>query len=246
MTDENPFYFRTTNMHPKNLSISDFTYDLPEDRIAKYPLAQRDLSKLLIYKDGQIAEDIYRNIAQHIPQNALLVFNNTRVIPARIFFKNTTGAKIEIFCLDPVDSPLVSPLGDGRGSMATAMAQTGSARWNCLIGRANKWKEKQLSLKIDDFTLTAEIVSRTADAFVVEFTWQPAHYTFAEILDKTGMMPIPPYLRRESEELDQSRYQTVYAQQKGSVAAPTAGLHFTDAVMNALKDKSIQSTYPST
>ena len=221
---------------------------MPDERIAKYPLAERDLSKLLIYKRGQISQDIYRNLSQHIPPNSLLVFNNTRVIPARLFFKNATGAKIEIFCLDPaLVSPFVSSRpgreGDGRGDMASAMSQTGSARWNCLIGRANKWKEKQLKLEVADFTLTAEMVSRTTDSFVVEFTWQPAHYTFAEILDKTGMMPIPPYLRRESEEVDQLRYQTVYAAQKGSVAAPTAGLHFTEEVMNSLKAKSIQSAY---
>jgi S-adenosylmethionine:tRNA ribosyltransferase-isomerase len=244
-TDENTLYFRTSYMHPKNLSITDFTYNLPEERIAKYPLPGRDLSKLLIYKDGQISEDIYRNLAQHIPPNSLLVFNNTKVIPARIFFKNATGAKIEIFCLAP--APLPSPKGETKaletGDMASAMSQTGSARWNCLIGRANKWKEKQITLTVNDFTLTAEIVSRTADSFVVEFTWQPAHYTFAEILDKIGMMPIPPYLRRDAGEIDQHRYQTVYALQKGSVAAPTAGLHFTPQVLEALKNNGVQSTY---
>jgi S-adenosylmethionine:tRNA ribosyltransferase-isomerase len=221
-------------MHPKNLSIADFTYNLSDERIAKYPLAERDLSKLLIYKERGIAEDIYRNIAQHIPSNSLLVFNNTRVIPARLFFKNATGAKVEIFCLDPA--------GDSR-DMSSAMSQTGKTRWNCLIGRANKWKEKQLHCAGNEFTLTAEIIDRKADSFVVEFTWQPEHLTFAEILDKTGMMPIPPYLRRESEQLDQLRYQTVYAIEKGSVAAPTAGLHFTPAVMNSLQDKGIQSCY---
>lgn len=221
-------------MHPKNLSITDFTYQLPEERIAKYPLAERDLSKLLIYKDEIISEDTYRNIAQHIPQNALLVFNNTRVIPARLFFKNATGAKVEIFCLDPA--------GD-NADMTSAMSQTGTTRWNCLVGRANKWKEKHLQLSGSDFTLTAEIVEKKADSFVIEFTWQPEHLTFAEILDKTGMMPIPPYLRRESEQLDQQRYQTVYAVEKGSVAAPTAGLHFTEEVIRSLKGKGIQSTY---
>ena len=246
---ENPFIFALPNMHPKDLKIADFTYDLPEDRIAKYPLPQRDLSKLLIFRDGAIAEDIYRNIAAHIPQNTLLVFNNTRVIPARIFFKNTTGAKIEVFCLDPLHTHPLTPdpddyrEGEPQPSMAEAMMQTGKARWNCLIGRAGKWKEKQLKLVVDDVELMAEIVDRNEDAFVIEFTWQPAELTFAEVLDKTGMMPIPPYLRRESEELDQSRYQTVYAVQKGSVAAPTAGLHFTDEVMDRIKEKGIQSAY---
>ena len=221
-------------MHPKNLSISDFIYDLPDGRIAKYPLEERDLSKLLIYKEGAIGEDIYRNLAAHIPANSLLVFNNTRVIPARLFFKNATGAKIEIFCLDPAD---------GQIDMAGAMAQSGPTRWYCLVGRASKWKEKQLTLSAADFILTAEIISRTADAFVIEFSWQPQHLSFAEILEKTGMMPIPPYLRRETEQIDQLRYQTVYAAQKGSVAAPTAGLHFTPQVMEQLKVKSISAAY---
>lgn len=230
----NPAYFRTVNMHPKNLSISDFTYQLPDDRIARYPLTERDLSKLLIYKDGLISEDIYRNIHQHIPSNSLLVFNNTKVIPARLFFKNSTGAKIEIFCLDPADE---------NTDMASAMSKTHKTRWNCLIGRANKWKEKQLHLAGSDFTLTAEIADKKADSFVVEFSWQPETLTFAEVLDKAGMMPIPPYLKRESEQLDQQRYQTVYAAQNGSVAAPTAGLHFTGQVMDELKNSNVQFTY---
>ena len=233
-------------MHPKNLSIADFTYDLPDERIARYPLEERDLSKLLIFKDEIISEDIYRHLPAHIPPNSLLIFNNTRVIPARLFFKNATGAKIEIFCLDPVSAQaLPDEKRESRGSvdMTTAMAQTGSCRWNCLIGRAGKWKEKQLQLQIEDLTLTAEIVSRNADAFEIEFTWLPAHYTFAGILDKTGMMPIPPYLRRESEGSDQLRYQTVYAAQKGSVAAPTAGLHFTEKILQELKNNGIQSAY---
>jgi len=245
LTKAKAVYFCITNMHPKNLSINDFTYDLPDERIARYPLEERDLSKFLIFKDDEISEDIYRNLAQHIPQNSLLVFNNTRVIPARIFFKNVTGAKIEIFCLDPalLPSPVREPKPEWAGGMASAMSQTGSTRWNCLIGRAGKWKEKQLHLQTENLTLTAEIVARNPDAFVIEFTWQPAHYTFAEVLDETGLMPIPPYLRRESEQLDQLRYQTVYAIQKGSVAAPTAGLHFTQQVMDGLKAKDIQSAY---
>ena len=221
-------------MHPKNLLISDFTYQLPEERIARYPLAERDLSKLLIYKNGEIKEDIYRRLDEHIPQNALLVFNNTRVIPARLFFKNATGAKIEIFCLDPAGNNI---------DMATAMLQTGSAQWNCLIGKANKWKETQLHLAGADFNLTAGIIEKRADCFVIEFSWQPEMLSFAEVLDKTGMMPIPPYLRRDPEQLDAQRYQTVYAVQKGSVAAPTAGLHFTEDVMARLKTKGAEFAY---
>ncbi|HLP21476.1 MAG TPA: S-adenosylmethionine:tRNA ribosyltransferase-isomerase [Chitinophagales bacterium] len=218
-------------MHPKELQIKDFTYDLPEERIARYPLAERDLSKLLIYSNGQIAEDVYKNVSEHIPAKSLLVFNNTRVIPARLFFKSATGAKIEIFCLEPA----------GETDLVSVMGRTKCVRWNCLVGRASKWKEKVLHHKTNDFTLSAEIIERTSDAFVIEFSWQPEALTFAEILDKTGMMPIPPYLKRDSEELDLSRYQTVYAKYEGSVAAPTAGLHFTKAIFNSLQAKNITS-----
>ena len=221
-------------MHPRHLSIKNFTYSLPDERIAKYPLPERDLSKLLVYKNGAIAEDVYRKIAQHIPENALLVFNNTKVIHARLLFKNANGATIEIFCLEPAGE---------NTEMASATSQTKSARWNCLIGKASKWKEKKLEYKTDDYTLTAELVERTPDAFVVEFNWQPEHFTFAEILDRTGMMPIPPYLRRASEEIDQSRYQTLYAQYEGSVAAPTAGLHFTENVFENLNAKHVETEY---
>lgn len=217
-------------MHPRYLQIKNFTYDLPEGRIAKYPLAERDLSKLLIYKNQKIEQDIYRNISQHIPPNSLLIFNNTKVIHARLFFHTTTGAKIEIFCLEPSGE---------NTDMASVMSRKKSVRWNCLVGRAAKWKEKILQHKTENFTLTAEITERTTDAFVIEFTWSPEQLTFAEILDQTGMMPIPPYLKRESEELDLNRYQTLYAKHEGSVAAPTAGLHFTQTIFEELKSKNI-------
>lgn len=216
-------------IHPKDLQIKDFTYHLPAERIAHYPLAQRDQSKLLVYRKGDITEDTYKNISNYIPSGSLLVFNNTKVIPARLFFKTATGAKVEVFCLEPAE----------QTDLVAVMSSHGSVRWNCMIGRASKWKEKVLHHTTDNFTLSAEMVDRTSDAFVVEFTWQPATLTFAEILDKTGMMPIPPYLNRDSEEIDLARYQTVYAKHEGSVAAPTAGLHFTDAVFNALQAKNI-------
>lgn len=217
-------------MHPKELHIKDFTYPLPEDRIAQYPLAERDLSKLLIYNNGQITEDTYKHIANHLPEQALLVFNNTRVIQARLLFKNATGATIEVFCLQPAEQ---------KAEMATVMSQTKSVRWHCLVGRASKWKEKILEQRTEGFLLTAEIKERTNDAFVIEFNWQPEHLTFAEILDKAGQLPIPPYLKRQTEQVDLDRYQTIYAAHKGSVAAPTAGLHFTPAIMESLKEKNM-------
>ncbi len=217
-------------MHPKNIQIRDFTYDLPDKKIAKYPLAERDLSKLLIYRDEKIEENIYRNISEYIPENSLLIFNNTKVIQARLFFQNSTGAKIEIFCLEPAEE---------NAEMASVMSRKKSVRWNCLVGKASKWKEKILEHKTDSFNLTAEIVERTSDAFVIEFTWTPEELSFAEILDRTGMMPIPPYLKRVCEEIDLIRYQTVYAKHEGSVAAPTAGLHFTESIFEKLKAKNI-------
>jgi len=217
-------------MHPRHLQIKNFTYNLPEEKIAKYPLAERDLSKLLIYKNQKIEEDTYRNISHHIPANSLLIFNNTKVIHARLFFHTTTGAKIEIFCLEPAGE---------NTDMASVMSKNKSVRWNCLVGRAARWKEKTLQHKTENFTLTAEIIERTTDAFVIEFTWSPEQLSFAEILDQTGMMPIPPYLKRESEELDLNRYQTLYAKHEGSVAAPTAGLHFTQTIFEELKSKNI-------
>lgn len=219
-------------IHPKELQIKNFTYNLPDERIAKYPLPERDLSKLLIYRDGKVAEDIYRNIDEYIPANSLLIFNNTKVIHARLFFQNSTGAKIEIFCLEPAEQ---------NREMASVMSSKKTVRWNCMIGRASKWKEKILSHQREDFTLTAQIISRTSDTFLVEFKWHPEELSFAEILDQMGMMPIPPYLRRESEEIDLSRYQTVYAKNEGSVAAPTAGLHFTETVFKKLKAKNIST-----
>lgn len=217
-------------MHPRELQIKNFTYDLPENKIAKYPLAERDLSKLLVYRDGKIAEDVYRNIAEHIPENSLLIFNNTKVIHARLFFKSATGAKIEIFCLEPAEE---------NTEFASVMSKQKSVRWHCMIGRASKWKEKTLEHRTADFTLTAEIIERTSDAFIIEFSWTPGELSFAEILDKSGMMPIPPYLKRDSEEIDLKRYQTVYAKHEGSVAAPTAGLHFTETIFEKLKAKNI-------
>ncbi len=217
-------------LHPSELHISDYTYHLPEERIARFPLQERDQSKLLVYSGGRLTEDVYRNISAHLPEGSLLVFNNTRVIPARVFFYNANGGKVEIFCLEP----------EGRVSdMASAMSRAGSTRWKCLVGRASKWKEKVLTLQHQHLALTAELVERQDDNFIVAFKWQPEQLTFAEVLELAGAMPIPPYLKRESELSDRQRYQTIYAKYDGSVAAPTAGLHFTPAVMQSLATRHI-------
>ncbi len=218
-------------MHPSEIHISDYTYHLPAERIAQYPLAERDASRLLIY-DQEIKEDVFKNISTYLPEKSLLVFNNTKVVQARLFFTTATGAKVEVFCLEPADE-----LRD----MASAMSRMKTVRWKCLIGRASKWKEKVLKLQHKDFELAVELVGRDADNFIVEFNWQPEQLSFAEILDKAGVMPIPPYLHRQSEELDLTRYQTVYARYEGSVAAPTAGLHFTPLVLETLKNKQIST-----
>jgi S-adenosylmethionine:tRNA ribosyltransferase-isomerase len=224
-------------MHPKHLSISDYTYDLPDERIAKYPLRERDLSKLLIYKNGEIKEDVYRNISNHIPGGSLLIFNNTRVIPARILFKKETGGVIEIFCLEPF----------GNEEYVSVMGSKESSTWKCMIGGASKWKEGSLVKKIyidnDTVTLTATLIEKLPDAYVAEFRWQPGEYTFSEIIEHAGKVPLPPYIKREVEDSDKERYQTIYAEHKGSVAAPTAGLHFTPAVFNSLKEKNIRTDF---
>lgn len=221
-------------MDPRLLSIKDFSYYLPTEKIAKYPLAERDQSKLLLYHNGKISESIYKNIGEYIPENSLLVFNNSKVIRARLLFKNTTGATIELFCLEPYPPTL---------DLAKAMATKNKVKWVCLVGKASKWKQKTLSLKLNSIELTTEIIEKTNDTYVIEFSWTPPDLTFAEILDKAGAMPIPPYLKRESEDIDVNRYQTVYAKENGSVAAPTAGLHFTESVFSTLKEKKCEFEY---
>jgi S-adenosylmethionine:tRNA ribosyltransferase-isomerase len=212
----------------QEVQIKDFTYDLPNDRIAKYPLESRDLSKLLVYQNGNITEDIYKNLDQHISENALFIFNNSKVIQARLHFKNANGGNIEIFCLEPSGE-------DAEPS--SAMIKKQSVAWECLIGRLDRWKEDQICIKTNDCTLQAEIVKRNGNLFTVKFSWHPEDLCFAEVLEKVGNIPIPPYLKRESEAIDKSRYQTVYATQEGSVAAPTAGLHFTNDIFEKLNSK---------
>ncbi|HUZ61718.1 MAG TPA: S-adenosylmethionine:tRNA ribosyltransferase-isomerase [Hanamia sp.] len=225
-------------MHPKNLSISDFDYSLPEEKIAAYPLPQRDQSKLLIYKNGYISEDIYRNISDHLPEKSFLVFNDTRVIKARILFQKATGGIIEIFCLEPHEK---------TNDYAIILSQKKSTRWKCMIGGAGKWKEKFLEKKIaidnNTIKLKAQLVRKLSDAYVVELSWDPENYSFAEIIEHAGETPLPPYIKRKVEEIDAQKYQTIYSAHEGSVAAPTAGLHFTKEIFASLKNKNIDTGF---
>ena len=261
----------------EEILIEDYNYPLPDERIAKYPLAKRDTSKLLVYRDGQVSEDVFAHVGEYLPTNSLLIYNNTRVIQARLeFYKNavqefrssgvtseqaqgatklstplnkevTRGARIEIFCLEPL-SPHDYQL---------ALGATDGCTWKCMIGNAKKWKSGALSLTTtlssgQEVTLFAEKGEQTGNTFAVRFWWNtPAfnlssltsnqNISFAEILDAVGELPIPPYLNRKTEESDKTTYQTVYSRIKGSVAAPTAGLHFTDEVLDGLRAKGVQT-----
>ena len=226
------------SIHPKDLTISDYTYPLPEDRIAKNPLLQRDDSKLLIYRKGEITESVYRHLANHLPSNSLLVFNNTKVVEARIIFNKPTGGEIEIFCLEPDDK---------YADITTAMLQKGYVLWKCLVGGAKKWKETALTKQIVEsgkiIKLSVQKVERRNDYFLLEFSWDDVSLTFVEILHLAGLIPLPPYLNRKAEETDKVTYQTIYAQHDGSVAAPTAGLHFTNELFNSLLEKGIKKEF---
>ncbi len=225
-------------MHPQDLSINDFDYNLPEEKIALFPLQQRDQSKLLIYKDGMIDEDIYRNIADHLPGKSFLIFNDTKVINARILFAKPTGGVIEIFLLEPHEKV---------NDYAVVLQQQNSVRWKCMIGGAVKWKqkflEKTFSIEADSITLKAALVEKLSDAYVVELNWTPGNHAFAEVLEHSGKTPLPPYIKREVEESDSERYQTIYSRFEGSVAAPTAGLHFTEKIFANLEQKHISKSF---
>lgn len=215
---------------PRHLSIQDFTYSLPEERIAKYPLAERDASKLLVYKEGKIKTDTYRNISKYIPEDSVLVFNNTKVVEARLLFQKETGGIIEIFCLEPHEQ---------YPDITTAMLQKEKVLWYCLVGGASKWKigqvlEKKIQSGKNEVILCARYIEKRADSFIIELSWTPGHLSFAELLHYAGAIPLPPYIKRPVEESDKERYQTVYAHAEGSVAAPTAGLHFTPKIFKEL------------
>lgn len=218
------------------IHIEDYNYGLDESRIAKYPLPERDSTKLLHYKKGVIEDLHFRDLPTLLEAGTLMVFNDTKVVPARLHFQRESGAHIEIFCLEPVD-PVEYNL---------AFAASASCSWKCVIGNAKKWKNDILFLynpasdpALEALSLKAELLSREGQTGVVRFSWNGA-FPFSKVLEHAGTVPIPPYLNRESEEIDTQRYQTVYAHFRGSVAAPTAGLHFTEDVLNRLKQKGIE------
>lgn len=209
------------------INISDYDYPLPADRIARYPLKQRDQSKLLIYSGGNLSHTVFKNITDYIPADQLIVLNNTKVIQARLKFKKSSGAYIEVFCLEPVEPP----------DYESAFTKTGTCTWKCLIGNSAKWKSGALIQQIGDDSqalLTAERTGRDNDTFLVHFSWTPALHTFSYILEAIGETPIPPYLERHPVQSDKESYQTVYSKIDGSVAAPTAGFHFTESILKSL------------
>ena len=221
--------------NPRNIQIKNYDYDLPDERIAKFPLPQRDASKLLIYKDDRISESVFRQLSDYVPENSLMIFNNTKVIMARLIFHKNTGARIEIFCLEPIEPK----------DYAMAFGQNESVVWLCMVGNLKKWKEKQIhkGLEINGkkIILTAELIGNNGLTHQVKFSWNDTSVTFSQILETAGELPIPPYLHRDACENDKETYQTVYSKINGSVAAPTAGLHFTADVFNDLKAKNIKT-----
>lgn len=216
-----------------NINIDHYNYDLPDERIAKYPLRKRDESKLLIYDKGNIHHEHFRDLPGMVTDKDMLVYNNTRVIQARIHFIKSSGANIEIFCLEPVEPP----------TYELAFAATQTVSWKCLIGNAKRWRQGELikSVEINEHKILLKAIQneRLEGEWIIQFEWKPASLTFSEVLDQIGKTPIPPYLNRESESSDKTNYQTVYSRYQGSVAAPTAGLHFTDDALKKLLEKRI-------
>ena len=226
-------------MDPREISIQAFNYHLPEHRIARYPLEARDASKLLIYKKQEIAQDIYAHLAEHLPPQTLLFFNNTKVVEARLLFTKSTGGAIELLCLEP---------HEGYADIATAMSQKNRVLWNCLVGGAKKWKadvvlKKEIRTADGSFFLSATMIQKNRDSCLIELSWDQTDIIFADVLHAAGLLPLPPYLNRSAETSDKERYQTVYAKHDGSVAAPTAGLHFTKALIDKLNAHNIEHDF---
>ncbi|MBQ8048997.1 MAG: S-adenosylmethionine:tRNA ribosyltransferase-isomerase [Bacteroidales bacterium] len=218
-----------------DIRIEDFTYELPDERIAKYPLKYRDSSQLLSYKDGNIDKRSFSGISELIPDDSLMIFNDTKVVPARLHFQRPTGAHIEIFCLEPVQPE----------EYVSMFAVTGSCRWKCIVGNIKRWKNDTLTLynpmadrRIEEMGLKADLIERVGETSVIEFSWD-IDAPFSQVLEVCGTVPIPPYLNRNTEDVDLERYQTLYARYRGSVAAPTAGLHFTENVLESIRKKGV-------
>lgn len=216
---------------PSQIQISDFQYTLPDEKIAKYPLARRDASKLLLYDGGCISTERFSDLDRFLPADTLLVFNNTRVVHARLLFRKQTGAVIEVFCLSPC-----SP-----SDYVLNFQQRSQCSWHCMVGNAKRWRGGELEMTVGATVLKARLAEKNDDGAVVEFSWDNTDYTFSELLEQAGKLPIPPYLNRASEAKDDETYQTVYSRVEGSVAAPTAGLHFTDAVLDKLRKKGVRT-----
>ena len=219
------------------IRIEDYNYDLPDEKIAKYPLSQRDGSKLLCYKGGSVSEYKFTDIATLLPEGSLMVCNDTKVVPARLHFQRSTGAHIEIFCLEPVQPE----------EYVTMFAVTDRCRWKCIVGNVKRWKNDTLSLynpddnqEVIELALKADLIERQGETSIVEFSWNGG-LPFSRVLEIGGSIPIPPYLNRDTEDIDLERYQTLYARFRGSVAAPTAGLHFTDSVLQSIRSKDIET-----
>lgn len=219
----------------RNIRIEEYNYSLPDERIAQFPLQERDKSKLLIFKENTISEDSFENISSFLPADSLLISNETKVVHARLLFRKPSGSQIEIFCLEPI-----KPTND----IQLVFRQQQSCTWKCLVGNARRWKSGPLELNSEinneAIKLTANLVERDENTFLIQFEWSPTHFTFAQVLEHFGKIPLPPYISREASENDNSRYQTVFARNDGSVAAPTAGLHFTPEVLAKLMKKNIQ------
>ena len=221
--------------NPRDIAIADYDYPLPDERIAKFPLAERDHSKLLVFREGEISESQFLHLPDLLPEGAMLLFNNTRVIHARLFFRKPTGSVIEIFCLDPYQMPV-----------SQSFEQHERCSWLCFIGNNKKWKEGALEREFSAngcmFVLRASRREAVGNAWIVDFEWSGG-LSFAEVIDAAGVIPLPPYLHRDAEESDNERYQTVYARLEGSVAAPTAGLHFTDRLLDTLQSRGVKTEY---
>ena len=222
-------------IEPQHIRIEDFDYPLPEDRIAKHPLARRDASKLLVYRNGVFSETLFSSLPEYLPEETLLVFNDTKVIQARLLFSKESGSTIEVFCLEPWQMPATQ-----------SFIQRESTEWLCFVGNNKRWKQEYLSkiirVRDEDVCLKVKRLQMVGNAWVVRFSWDKG-VTFSDIMETAGQVPLPPYLHRAADEEDKERYQTIYAHYNGSVAAPTAGLHFTDEVFASLEKKRVETEY---